>query len=143
METNPDSALMKFNKVSVKVKEKHAPMKKFTLRSINTPWLDNEFKEYVIERNQAKLTANRSNFKSDWQVYRKLRNFVTKLNIKKKKLYYENRIHKIKNDSRKVWSTLNSLMGKNHRSTPSFLETEGHFLTKPTEIANYLNNYFI
>lgn len=143
METNPDSALMKFNNVFMKVVEKHAPIKKFTVRSINTPWLDNELKEYMTERNQAKLIANRSNFKSDWQVYRKLRNFVTKLNKKKKKVYYENKINEIKNDSRKVWSTLNSLMGKSHRSTPSFLETEGHFLTKPTEIANYLNNYFI
>ncbi len=143
METNPNSALMKFNNVFMKVVEKHAPMKKFTVRSISTPWLDNELKEYMIERNQAKLTANRSNFKSDWQVYCKLRNFVTKLNKKKKKLCYENRINKIKNDSRKVWSTLNSLLGKSHRPTPSFLETEGLFLTKSTETANYLNNYFI
>ena len=33
-------------------------------------------------------------------------------------------------------------MGKSGRSTPSFLEAEGHFIPKPDEIANYLSVYF-
>ena len=83
METNPDSesALMKFNNVFMKVVEKHEPMKKFTVKSISTPRLDNELKEDMIE-------------------------------LDKKKLYNENRIKESKNNSRKVWSTLNSLIWK-------------------------------
>jgi hypothetical protein len=33
-------------------------------------------------------------------------------------------------------------MGKSGRSTPSFLEAEGNFITKPDEIDNYLSDYF-
>lgn len=33
-------------------------------------------------------------------------------------------------------------MGKSGRLTPSFLEAEGNFITKPSEIANYLSGYF-
>jgi hypothetical protein len=48
---------------------------------------------------------------SEWQVYCKLRNYATKLKKKKKKLYYESRINCIKHDGRKLWSTLNDIMG--------------------------------
>ena len=63
----------------------------------------------------------------------KLRNHVTKLN-KKKKLNYETNINEIKNDSKKLWSTLNEILGKKANSSP--------FITKPTDISNYFNDFF-
>lgn len=41
----------------------------------------------MVERDKAKLIANKSNLKSDWQVYCKYHDFVIKLNKRKKKLY--------------------------------------------------------
>lgn len=41
----------------------------------------------MVERDKAKLIANKSNLKSDRQVYCKYHNFVIKLNKRKKKLY--------------------------------------------------------
>lgn len=41
-----------------------------------------------------------------------------------------------------MWNILNDVMGRKSKSTPSFLESEGHFITKPLDIADYLNNYF-
>ena len=49
-------------------------------------------------------------------------------------------IHYIKNDSKKPWSTLNEILGKKSNSAPSFIESGGSFITKPTYIANYFNN---
>lgn len=91
---------------------KSPPLRKFTVRNVSTPWLDEELKEHMMERDQAKLAANMSGFKSDWQIYCKLRNFFTKLNKKKKKLYYEHRFNNIKNYSKKLWNTSNDLMGR-------------------------------
>ena len=48
------------------------------------------------QRDNAKKMAIRSNYESDWQVYRKLRNYVTKLNIKKKKIHHEKVFNNIK-----------------------------------------------
>ena len=39
--------------------------------------------------------------------------------------------------------TLNNIMGRKNNSTPSFIESEGAYITKPLDIANYFNNYFI
>lgn len=37
----------------------------------------------------------------------------------------------------------NDLLGRNTKSSPSYLEVQGNFITKPTDIANHFNNYFI
>ena len=62
----------------------------------------------------AKGMANKSGCTTDWKMYCKLRNHVTKLN--KTKLHYETKTHDIKNDSKKPWSTLNDILDK--RQTP-------------------------
>ena len=48
-----------------------------------------------------------------------------------------------KNDSKKLWSTLNYILGKKANSDPSFIESDGFFITKPNDIANYFNDFFI
>ena len=74
-----------------------------TLKTVKSLWIDEEFKTFMFESDEAKGFANKSGCTSDWQTYCKLRNHMTKLNIKKKKLYIEKKM----NDSKKLWSTLN------------------------------------
>lgn len=140
---DPDTALDAFTELLVPVMNKHAPIRKVTVRATRCPWIDDELKQCMSERKEAKETANKSGCMSDWQVYSKLRNYTTKLNRKKKKLYYESRLNDIKHDGKKLWSTLNDIMGRNSSPTPSFIEVEGSFITKPVEIANYFNDYFM
>ena len=78
---------------------------------------------------------------TDWQTYCKLRNHVTKLNKKKKKLHFETEINYIKNDSKKLLSTFNESLGKKENSALSFIESDGSFITKLTDIANYFNDF--
>ena len=54
----------------------------------------------MVERDEAKGMANKSGCPTDWQTCCKLRNHVTKLNKKKKKLHYETKINYIKNGSK-------------------------------------------
>lgn len=42
-----------------------------------------------------------------------------------------------------MWSTLNYLVKGHTKSVTSCLETGGVFLTKPKDIADHLNNYFV
>ena len=127
LKQDPEEALHVFHKTLTEVAD--------------TPWLDDELKGYMMD--EAKRLAISSSLKSDWQVYCKMRNFVTKLNRKKKKLFYEIRINAVKHDSKHLWKTLNNLVRGNTKPTQSYLETEEGFLTKPVEIANHLNNYFM
>ena len=40
-------------------------------------------------------------------------------------------------------STLNEMMGRKTNLTPSFIESDGLFITKPFDDANYFNYHFI
>jgi hypothetical protein len=40
-------------------------------------------------------------------------------------------------------STLNYILGKKANSSPSVIESDVSFITKPTDIANYFNDFLI
>ena len=142
-EDQPDAALDTFMKLRLPLTNKHAPINKMTVKSVESLWIDEELKNGMVGRDEAKGMANKSGCTADWQTYCKLRNHMTKLNKKKKKLYYETKINDIKKDSEKLWSTLNDIFGKMANSDPSFIESDGSFITKHTDIANYFNHIFI
>jgi hypothetical protein len=50
--------------------DKHAPVKKRTVRTVKAPWINEELKNCMVERDGAKGVAN----KSDWLIYCTLRN---------------------------------------------------------------------
>ena len=82
-------------KLFLPIIDKHATVKKLTDTTVKAPWIDEELINCMVVRNGAKGVANKSCCTSDWLTYCKLRNDVTKLNKKKKKLYYEAKINDI------------------------------------------------
>ena len=55
----------------------------------------------MVERDGQRGVAPKSGCTFDWLTYCKLRSYVTKLNKKKNKLYYEAKIIDMKNDEKK------------------------------------------
>ena len=64
--------------------DKHAPVKKLSVRTVKAPWIDEELKNCMVERDGAKGVANKSVCTSDWLTYCKLRNSVTKLSKRRR-----------------------------------------------------------
>jgi hypothetical protein len=81
----PDAALDTFIKLLIPVTYKD-------VKTVKTPWIDEELKNCMVEKEEAKEIPNRSGCTTDWQTYCKLRNHVTKL-IKNNKLHYETKIY--------------------------------------------------
>ena len=134
---NPDEAVENFDKLFEEIVNKHAPVKKRSIRSVRSPW--NELKECMEQRDNAKKMAIRSMNR----IAKFIINYATKLNIKKKKTHHEKVFNNIKHDSKKLWNTLNNIMGRKSRSIPSFLESEGLIITRPSDVAEHINNYFV
>ena len=129
----PDAALDTFITLIIPVTNKSSPIKEITVKTVKSPWIDEELNICIVERDEVKGMANKSGSPTDWQMYCELRNNVTKLN--KNKLHYETKRNYIKNDSNKLWSTLNKIMRKKANSAPSYIESDVSFITKPTDIA--------
>jgi hypothetical protein len=51
------------------VTNKHAPMKKTTVKMVKSLWIDEEWKMCIVERDEAKGMANKSGCTTDWQTY--------------------------------------------------------------------------
>lgn len=56
MKNDPDDAIEAFNKLT--------PVKKRTVRNVRSLWIDDELKDCMIQRDQAKKIANNSNYES-------------------------------------------------------------------------------
>ena len=76
--SEPDEAVENFNKLFEEIIDKHTPVRKRSIRSVRSPRIDNELKECMEHRDNAKKMAIRFNYESDWQVYCKLRNYATR-----------------------------------------------------------------
>lgn len=111
-------------------------MRKCIVKARPAPWLNETSKSLMKERDEAKLV--KSGLVEDRFEYCQLRNQVTKLNRSMKKEYYMQRINAVKQDGKELWKTLNEIMGG-----ASFVDSEGMFLTKPSDTANYFNDFFI
>jgi hypothetical protein len=89
-EEQPDAALDTFMKFLIPVTNKPTPIKKMIVKTVKSPWINEELKNGMIERDEAKGMANNSGSTTNWQTYCKLRNRVTKLNKNKETIiYYE------------------------------------------------------
>jgi hypothetical protein len=63
----------------IPVTNKNAP-KKMTVKSVKSPWTDEELKNCMVRGMRQKVWQKKSGSQTNWQTYCKLRNHVTKLN---------------------------------------------------------------
>lgn len=142
LEEDVDGAVESFNKLFFDVIDKHAPIRKSTVKTKPSPWIDQQLREAISQRNEAKIIASRSGLDSDILVYRKCRNFVVKLNRQKKSQYYKTAFEGCKNNSKQIWNTVHGLLGKSSTTAPLSVEVNGVIKTKPVDIANYFADHF-
>ena len=120
---HPEAALVTFMKLLSAVCHKHAPIKKLSIRSAKPPWIDNELKRHIKERNLSKKSAIENGSPAEWQAYRSLRNKIIKMNKQKR--------------------TLNVVGKCKVNKTSTLIECDGVLITKPKDIANYFGDYFM
>lgn len=80
-------------KLILSVADRHAPIKKCTVKTVEAQWIDDEVRNCMANRNNVKRKAIESGCLVDWQNYCKIRNQVTKLNRRKKRGYFQTRIN--------------------------------------------------
>ncbi len=88
-----------------KLIDKYAPLRKRSVKAKNA--LDDDLRSLMLQRGKAKEAIQKSEIDRNKQLYRKVRNKVTKLNYIKKRDYYKNKIRCAAGDSKKLWKTLN------------------------------------
>ncbi len=120
----------------------HAPIKKLRTKGIQTPWLTNDLRNAMQDRNYHHRKAVKSNSPFHWMMYKKIKCYVN-TNVKKCKTeYYSNLINTNKGNTGALWKTLNDISSRKSHSSPSCIEANGVSHTDPKSIAESLNDHF-
>lgn len=81
------------------VADRHVPIKSRRLKGQKIPWINPELLVYRKDRDYHFKMARRNNSAYKWRMYRKLRNFVNRLEKKLKSKYYCNLIEEAEGDA--------------------------------------------
>ena len=104
-EKNENLASQKFCKIFCSILNNHAPVKVFQSRKHYAPWLSNETKQMITERNSLKLQSTISNDPQILKEYKKLRNQIKAGLPSEKESYYKKRFNDANSDSATAWKS--------------------------------------
>ena len=126
-------------RILVETLDKHAPKVSFIPQHKNKPWLSNETKEAMKERDNAHEKCKKTKEKEDTERWRKLRNRVVGLLAKDKRRKEE--VHTKANDA---WRLVKEIEKKSEAGgPPKKLRIDGAVTADKKKIANHINKFFI
>jgi len=78
-------------------------------------------------------------------IFKEYRNKLNALIRKSKKEYHDRKFKTFKNNMRKTWQTINSIIGRKKQGTVvnKLVNKDGHYITDPLSISNEFNDFFV
>ena len=114
----------------------------FILKHASKPWITNDLKELVAERDYALRVAKRSGNQEQWNEYRRLKNFTNRKIKSAEALHYKNLIESAENP-KDMWRSLNSVIGSNKQGGSPFQVHDGkRLVSEPKSVATKFNKFF-
>ncbi len=102
-------AVNKWNELFTNVADLHAPIEKLRTKGIQPPWLTNDLRNAMQDRDYHHRKAVKSNSSFHWMMYKKIKCYVN-TNVKKCKAeYYSKLINTNKENTGALWKTLNDI----------------------------------
>ena len=126
-----------------KILDELAPVRVFQVRSNYAPWLSVNAKQWIKFRDGALEKAVQSHLEADWVNYKILRNRVSNLLKAEKRSWQKSKLNQIAADCSNTWKFAKSWLGWVSGGPPTQLCINGVLISKPSEIAKTLNEFFI
>ena len=137
-----NDALGIWNDLFVDGSNRHAPLKKILMISSSKPWISNDLRKLMAERDYAKKVAKKSGTKEQWDNYRSLKNLKNKKLKSAEALHYKNLIESA-TDLKERWRSLNSVVGsKQDFGSPLQVQDGKRLLLEPKEVATKVDRFF-
>ena len=122
--------------IFVTIADRHAPTRTRRVRSSTLPWMTDQIRALITQRNFHHKKAQKTGSSYEWQEYRSLRNKITVTIKEAKRAYYSTLIQQNKNHSSKLWSAIKSAIGSDVKAGQiQYLEIDGEVITDPKLIS--------
>ena len=102
-----------------------APIRSFQVRTKYAPWLSQNTKNLIKERDQAQQKAARTKNADDWRIYKQMRNKVTNVLRTEKKRWQADKITEFGRDSSSTWKNIKNWLGWLKGGSPTKLICDG------------------
>ena len=120
-----------------------APIRTVQIQTRYAPWLSDNTKQLLTERNNAQKVAASSRDPDDWRFYKHLRNAATAKMKVEKRNWETMKLNNSEHDSSTLWKNIKSWLSWNNSGPPSKLFHNGQFVNSPAGLASTMNNFFI
>jgi len=138
-----DIACDSFSKIINNISDKHAPVVSHRVSEKTSPWVTEELRKGIRERDFLKKKAARSRLQFDWNVFKSKRNAVNRLNKDLKTSYFNRKLLDNSRCSKKLWKALKDLLPNSKANSSTFCVLDGDKeITDNKDIANTFNNFF-
>ena len=134
-----------FKTIFMDTLDKHAPMKKKTVRGNQAPFMSQGLSKAIMHRSKLKNRYNKDPTEDNKILFHKQRNHCVKLLRKEKRRYYNNLDLNIIQDNKRFWQNIKPLFSDKHKeSQRSIVIVEnGVIISDNKEVAEKLNTFFI
>ena len=123
--------------------DKMASLRTIQVRAKYAPWLSDETKDLMKERNSAQTKANETKHPDDYRYYKSLRNQVTARMRQEKTAWEKSKLSSASNDPSRLWKNIKSWLAWNNSGPPTRLFHNGKLICSPSGIAATLNSFFL
>ena len=120
----------------------HSPLQTKNISSKNDrkPWITPGIL-ISIRTKQRLVRKSRNQLDQFLTLYRRYRNLLTKLTRTTRKQYYGNQLESSFGNWKTVWSNINYILGKKHRSQNTSIRLNGIIVSEPVKIASTFNSF--
>ena len=137
-----NEAAQTFQELFCHVLDRHAPRKIFQMRKNYVPYLSDETKLIMAERDALKEEATKKGDEALLKEYKKLRNLVRHQLPKDQPKYYENKFHDESMTVKKAWKLVYDLLGKIDNKSPTKIQYENKIISNPKALAQAFSKIF-
>ena len=148
-----DEAECTFTRIFQSILNIHAPWIVFQQRKRFVPWLTQETKELIRQRDQWKSTARTIALENPdrpasreqieaWNNYKKLRNTINNKKKNEEKEYKKKRVIENIDSPEKTWKIAKQIMEWKQKGPPKQLQVGHRLVTNSRAIAEHLNTFF-
>jgi hypothetical protein len=141
--TDPDEAVEIFTTKVNFILDQMAPIKTFQTTSKFCPWLTEEAKVMIKERNTSQEHFSENKNDLNFEKFKTLRNKVTKKLRNDKLQWQKQKLNSCNNDPGKLWKNILGWLNWCSSGSPSKLYHAGQIVTSPAKLANIMNNFFV
>jgi len=125
-----------FEENFLKTLEKHAPLKKKTLRANDAPYMTRNLRKAMMKRTELATKYNKTRNMVDYNNFRKHKNYVNRLYKRERKNYFNSLDKNDVQNVKKFWKVWNPLISDKCRTQNAITLVQGKkIITKESEVA--------